>query len=471
LDKTLIENASEEIINSSLSLGADQAEVFATKSRILLGRFMNRQQEVEEREAQGIGLRIIKDHGVAFVSSSSFDEKSLVSLVDRALKIAKTIKMPFGMHFPSPSRPSSVDGLFDKKIDELNTAELIDSMDIMVSSARDYHNSIKEASGCLRAVSQETWISNSNGLEVSTTETFFESYISVLAKQQTEEAEGFDSTGGRAWRAFFPEELSRNASRMAKSGFHPSRIESKEYQLVLGHEPTAEITSLLNALTSSLLSRQYYPTFRVSENNKIASEKFSFFDHQDKPSGYGAVTFDDEGIPARKIPLIVEGEFVSFIYDTLNSLVEGKSVTGGANRNPLKYPLMSNVRNPPIGLLPRRNHSAPPDPIGLNPSIQPGSEKKEEMISETKDGLLVEMMHYPGRTTKDFSAILRMGLSKIENGEIAGRIESCRFVADIVKMLGDIDMISSEQRVSGSWFSGMHEAPVIRTKARIFSLT
>jgi len=432
---------------------------------------MNRQQEVEEREAQGIGLRITKDHGVAFVSSSSFDKESLVSLINRALKIAKTIKMPFNINFPSPSKPSTVNGLFDKKIDDLNTAELMDSMDIMASAARDYHNSIREVSGCLRTVRQETWILNSNGLEVSSTETFFESYISVLAKQQTEEAEGFDSTAGRAWKAFFPGELSRNASRMAKSGFHSSRIENKEYQLILSHEPTAEITSLLNALTSSLLSRQYYPTFRLSENNDIASAKFSFFDHQDEPSGCGAVTFDDEGIPARKIPLIVKGKFVSFIYDTLNSLIEGKSVTGGANRNPLKYPLMSNVRNPPIGLLPRRNYAAPPDPIGLNPSIQPGSEKTEEMISETKDGLLVEMMHYPGRTTKDFSAILRMGLSKIENGEIAGSIRSCRFVADIVKMLRDIDMISSEQKVSGSWFSGMHEAPAIRTKARIVSLT
>lgn len=459
----------DEALRASVKVGADQAEAFVTETHILLGQFSERHySEITERTIKGLGVRVTKDQGVGFASTSKGDVESIRVTVNKAYEIAKTVKLPLKMTFSDIQKPSVVTGLFDAKIEEMDTFEIANAMNIMKHSAMEYRTSIQNVSGNIRTGSQKILIMNTNGLTVSDSEAFFESFLSIQAERGTRTSEGFDSTGGRSWSSFLPENMARNAAEMAVQGLSAVKIRDDEYTMILHYEPVAEITAFLNVLSSSLMSRLYLPDFRGKD--QVASEKFSFYDFQNKPASFCACTFDDEGTPSRKIPVIEKGRLVNFIYDKLNSLFEEEQLTGGANRNPLKYPLMSSVRNVTFGLVPRRNYAVPPDPIGLNPCIEAGDESIGEMIKETPDGLLVKMFHYPTRSVEDFSAILRMGVSRIKNGEVDVAVKSCRLIGNLIDMLKDVDMISSEQRVSGSWFSGLNEAPAIRTRARVISL-
>jgi predicted Zn-dependent protease len=461
----------EKALAISSSLGADQTEAFVTATNVLLGQFSGGGYcEITDKEILGLGLRVIKGKGVGFASSSNCEAESIRKSAAKALNLASTVKLPSSMAFPSMEKPSPVEGLWDDEIEEIGATELEEAIEIMQSSTSGFHNSVRDTSGYIRTISQKTLIMNSNGLDVSASETSFESGLSVLAKKANEESEGFESTGGRLWASFSPEEMARKAAAMALRGFDASKIEDGRYVLILCNEPVSEITAFLNALTSSSIARLYLPALKDKRHKQVASGILSLHDDQNKPSGFGSCAFDDEGTPSKRIPLIEKGRLANLIYDHFNSAYEKEAITGGANRNPLKYPLLSSVKTVPFGLVPRRNYMVPPDPIGLNPSIQSGNEKAEEIIAETRNGLLIEMFHYPNRSVEDYSAILRMGVSIVDNGEVNSSGKPCRLVDNLVNILKDVDMISREQKVTGSWFSGLYEAPLLRTKARVVSL-
>mgnify|MGYP007084797048 CR=1 FL=1 len=104
-----------------------------------------------------------------------------------------------------------------------------------------------------------------------------------------------------------------------------------------------------------------------------------------------------------------------------------------------------------------------------NPHFEPGEWKREEILEETKHGLLVRRFHYTRLTNPtrgDFTSVLRMGLYAVENGEIAGTLKKSRLLDNLLNMLQNVDAVSDELVVAGSWGNYCH-TPVIRTRAHV----
>ncbi|MFB5616401.1 MAG: metallopeptidase TldD-related protein, partial [Nitrosopumilus sp.] len=146
------------------------------------------------------------------------------------------------------------------------------------------------------------------------------------------------------------------------------------------------------------------------------------------------------------------GIFKNTYSNLFDSYKEEKESTGNSSRP-----------GSPMG------RSAEPIPISAphNLKVIPGDQSQEEMIKETKHGLLVGRLWYTYAVNPirgDFSCTARSGIRIIENGEIVGPGRSVRIIHNLPEMMKNISAIGDNQRNVIQWASLPSIAPSIKAE-------
>ncbi|WP_340695883.1 TldD/PmbA family protein, partial [Hydrogenobacter thermophilus] len=141
--------------------------------------------------------------------------------------------------------------------------------------------------------------------------------------------------------------------------------------------------------------------------------------------GYnGSFVVDDEGVPAKRKVLIDKGYLVGYMYDRLTAMKDGVNSTGNGRRQ--SYAHIPIVRM-------------------TNTFIAPGKDNPEDIIKDTKKGILVIKMGggEVNTVTGDFVFEVMEGYL-IENGEITYPIRSATLIGNGPKALQDVDAVGSD---------------------------
>ena len=102
-----------------------------------------------------------------------------------------------------------------------------------------------------------------------------------------------------------------------------------------------------------------------------------------------------------------------------------------------------------------------------NLKINPGNVSQEEMIKNTKHGLLVGRLWYTYAVNPikgDFSCTARSGIRIIEDGEITSPGKSVRIIHNLPTMLKNISEIGNNQTNVIQWASLPSIAPSIKAE-------
>ncbi|UCG89858.1 MAG: TldD/PmbA family protein, partial [Candidatus Heimdallarchaeota archaeon] len=178
------------------------------------------------------------------------------------------------------------------------------------------------------------------------------------------------------------------------------------------------------------LSAKMYQEYRSFLRDKIGEKSFSemldlWSDPLDK-SGLMATAFDAEGIPTKKVDLINKGVVKSLVYDTLTAAKDEVETTG------------HNVKLWRVlffgGSFPLANHLF----------MREGDSNIEEMIAETKNGILITHFHYQNAVNPAkgvFTGLTRDGTWLIKNGEIKYPVKTLRYTDIVTRYLEKIDLI------------------------------
>jgi len=301
---------------------------------------------------------------------------------------------------------------------------------------------------------------NSHGLKAKDDGTFFEASLTATAKQGVKSSEGAESTAGRSLKELKPKEIGRQAAEMAVSGLKAKRLREGTYPIILDPEPAVDIDGYVSFLCSPMIAKLYYPLFLDKLGKRVGSEELTVVDDPLMPNGIGSAPIDEEGIPSQKITMMDKGVLKNFVYDTFYGTMEKKRPTASGMRTAFAVGVSS---------FPGKNYNGEPVPIPRNPYIVPGGWKREEVIGDTKDGLLVKRFHYTRLTNPtrgDFTSVLRMGLYSVEKGEIVGALKKSRLIDNLLDILKNVDAVSDTLTVAGSW-GGYAHTPIIRTKAHV----
>jgi PmbA protein len=145
---------------------------------------------------------------------------------------------------------------------------------------------------------------------------------------------------------------------------------------------------------------------------------------------------DDEGVPSQRTPLIDQGVVANFLYDLQTAALAKTKSTGSASRG---------------GGLPL------PSPSTL--VIAPGKATFDEMVSDIKEGLVIEQLMGAEQGNilgGDFSGNILLGY-KVESGKIVGRVKNTMVSGNVYKLLKEISAIGSEAK----WVGGFIQTPPI----------
>jgi PmbA protein len=144
----------------------------------------------------------------------------------------------------------------------------------------------------------------------------------------------------------------------------------------------------------------------------------------------GSRPFDDEGVPSRRLPLIDQGKVANFIYDL--------ETAGRANVAPTGHA--------------RRSTFGKPQAAYSNLSVAPGALTFPELLSQIREGILVDELLGVGQGNViggAFSHPVALAYL-VQNGEVVGRVKEAAVAGTVYELLKRIAGIGKDVRWSGS---------------------
>ncbi|HUU78523.1 MAG TPA: TldD/PmbA family protein [candidate division Zixibacteria bacterium] len=430
-NKELLLEKGQFVLKEAEKLGASQAQVTIISSDRSLTRLANSiiDQNVAERHFNvSTDIYIGKRKGSTNVEV--FDDKSIANAVANAVQIAKI--SPENQDFKSlPGTQNytdilTLDDLVSKKTIDATPEQRAEYAKLAIDCAHSIDKRIKAVAGAISHSTNERVILNSLGVEAYDRSTTSNINLTVLADDGTEETAGWSSDNRMDFSKLQVKAVSEKAAQKAVDGFGMKYLEPGNYEVILEPAAAGGLMFYLSYFGFSAMMYQDYISFlRDKIGDQIFSEKLNLWDDAyDKRMEYRDL-FDSEGIPKSKLELITEGICKNLVYDTLTADKDGVKSTG---------------------------HSAAffgrSLPIATHLFVGEGDSSLDEMIAETRNGILVTHFHYQNAvnpTKGVFTGLTRDGAWFIKDGEIQYPLRTLRYTDSILRFFKEIDLIGKYQ--------------------------
>jgi PmbA protein len=219
-----------------------------------------------------------------------------------------------------------------------------------------------------------------------------------------------------------PLEVGRRAAERALRRLGARRVPTCQVPVIFDG---VTAPSLLNQLAgcangSALYRRASFLAGRLGE--LIASPRVTIVDDARLPRRLGSHPFDGEGLPTRRNTLVAEGRLSCYLLDSYSARKLALASTGSA----------------------ARGAAGGPSPSSSNLWLEPGDASLEELIADTRRGLLVTELIGMGfnPVTGDYSR----GAAGIwiEEGRLTHPVEEITIAGNFAEMLLAIDGIGRE---------------------------
>lgn len=428
----------------------DECEAVFCQKKITTIRITDSEiAEIKQNHEKKLGVRIIHKKKICAAESTILDDPT--KLIDSALRLS-TFQNPiaFWKSLPSQLKTVSLEKLYDKKLAEISGNEASDIAQEMINSASD--QKVTSITGSLNIVSEIFEIANSHGLRCSDNATYISGIINADSDISMQ-VSGIGHASCRTLDAFSPELVGSDAKDMCVGSINPQKCEEGNYSIILEPYSVGELLSFVFESNFNLKTySEKRSCFSDKIDSKISVDEFSIFDNPHAKEGIGSKSFDDEGIATQVRPLIENGVFKNVYSDLFDAFKEGKSSSGNGNRT-----------GSPMG----RDSQPIPQSLPHNLHVLGGKFSKDEIIKDTKRGLLVGRLWYTYAVNPikgDFSCTARSGIRIIENGEIKAPGRSFRIVHNLPVLLQNISAIGNNERNVLQWASLPSIAPTIKAE-------
>ena len=281
--------------------------------------------------------------------------------------------------------------------------------------------------GKVRTAEQVIAVANSLGVDVGQ---------AITGAQATVLSMGAES--GSGWASFLdadasklaPEALGAEAADLAERSTNPDSLDPGEYTVVLAPEAVADIMDFLAYVGFSAKAYHEGRSFMSNHLEEgLMSEHVTIIDDAHGEHAMG-LTFDYEGQPKRRVPMIEYGVAQQPVTDSYWAAKTGWNNTGHALPAPNAY-----------------------GPMPLNMEMAAGTSSIDELIGGVKNGVYVTRFHYVN--VEDPISVLLTGMTRdgtfmIENGRLTRPLRNLRFTQSAVQALYSCDGATKERRFVGT---------------------
>jgi PmbA protein len=416
------------VIEEALDLASsktDGAEVVFVQRRSTSADYEDdKLKRVDVAQTSQLRVRVIV--GGKIGTAHTTDTAQAKAVVARAIELAE-----FGSDahfaFPGPSDRTDVK-TYDPAVEQTPKEELVAAGGEMVDLVKAYNGEIKVFAGAGWAV--EDWrLANSSGLDVADRSSSFGIGVGGVLVRNTDMLFVYLNRDWRR-RETEPRTLADRAIQQFRLAERTAPLTSKTMPVILS--PRGSYVLLLSLLIGvngkNVLKGDSPLAGRLGD--KVAADCFTLVDDGTIDYAPASGPWDGEGVPRRRTPIIEHGILRSFIYDLETAGKAGAHTTGNG-----------------------------PGCEASNVVIPPGDRSLEDMIRDTKEGLLVEHVLGLGQSNimnGDFSVNISLGY-KIENGEIVGRVKNAMLAGNVYDALPRVAALGSEPE----WAHSSYVPPIL----------
>ena len=445
-------SALDKAVTHSKNKGIDEFEIIAIKKNITTVRITDSEiVEIKQNFDKNYGARLIHQKKITSLQTTNIE--NITDIIDEGLETTIKLKpRKFWKGLPQKKENIRIEGTFDKKLKHISGSNATDIAQNMINLSEN--KKIDTITGSLNIVYEDFELNNSNGLNFNNESTYISGIINAESEHSITPVSGIGHACGRTLSNFSPEQIGIDAKNMCINSINPQKINSDEYTIIFDPYSVGELLAFVIAENFNFKTfKEKKSCFSNNFKNKIATEEFNLTDNPHIPEGIGTKSIDDEGTKTEKIKLIENGIFKNIFSNLYDSYKEGEEKSSG---NAIRM-------GSPMG------RSADPIPISAphNLVITAGSSSQEDMIRDTKHGLLVGRLWYTYAVNPikgDFSCTARSGIQIIENGEVIGPGRSVRIVHNLTNLLNNISDIGKDQRRVMQWASLPSITPSIKVE-------
>ena len=445
-------SALDKAIRHSKNIGIDECEIVVVKKNITTIRITDSEiVEIKQNFDENYGVRIIHQKKISTIQTTN--KENILNSIEKGLETILRLKpREFWKGLPGKKEFVQLEGTFDKKLKAISGSEATDIAQNMINFSES--DKIDTITGSLNIVYEDFELNNSNGLNFNNEATYISGIINAESEHGTMPVSGIGHACGRTLSSFSSEQIGLDAKNMCINSINPEKINSDKYSIIFDPYSVGELLAFVIASNFNFKTfKEGKSCFSNDFKNKISIDEFNLTDNPHIPEGIGTKAVDDEGVKTKKIKIIENGIFKNNFSNLYDSYKEGKNESSG-NAVRMGSPMGRSAE--PISI------SAP-----HNLTVTPGKNSQEDMIKDTKHGLLVGRLWYTYAVNPikgDFSCTARSGIRIIENGEIKGPGKSVRIVHNLPTLLKNISDIGNDQRRVMQWASLPSITPSIKVE-------
>ncbi|MCL5290653.1 MAG: TldD/PmbA family protein [Eubacteriales bacterium] len=425
VDKVLL----KEVLDAATASGGDFADIFVEeKSTTWIGCEAGKIERVQSGVDAGAGIRVISGDATAYAYTNDLSSQGLreaAKVVSHAAIGGKS-----GVNLDLTGVKPLVDFNFLERPEHVSTekkADLVQTADRAARAAGG--DQIKQVIVSYGDAVQKVIIANSDGNYVEDERIRTRFMVQAVAASGAVIQTGYEAVGSLCGFELFnnnpPEQVAEEAARRAVQMLSASPAPAGRMPVVMAGEAGGTMVheACGHGLEADLVQKGL-SVYGGKKGQIVASNEVTVIDDATLPDRYGSYRFDDEGVPAREVVLIKEGELVNFMYDRLSASKE-KMVSNGHGR--------------------RESYQHKPIPRMGNTYIAPGKIDPEKIIRETREGLLVKKMGggQVNTTTGDFVFDVAEGYL-IKDGEIGPLVRGATLTGNGPQVLSIVEMVGSD---------------------------
>ena len=411
---------SEQLLELALQSGAEQAEVYQSRSQTRPVFFeANRLKQLESSQSEGVALRLWRDGcpGLAVAYGPAEPQ----NLVERALAMT-TLNEP------------EVVELAEARTDRYPDLGTVMPVEALVEIGKEAIAIIRDAypevlcDAELECDEETTRLINSKGLDCHYTDTTLSCSL------------GAEWVRGEDFLSVYDGQTDRGS--LTTENVVQSVLQRLNWAKENVSSPVGRVPVLLTAKAADLL----WDTLQAALNGKqvlegaspwsdrltevVTSEKLTLFQQPDM--GPFSCPFDDEGTPTEPLLFIREGQLLRFYCDRTTGRLLGTGTTGSGFR-------------PGMGSY--------PTPGLVNLLIQPGKGSIEHLIGQLDEGLVVDQLLGGGADISgDFSVNVELGY-RVQNGQITGRVKDTMIAGNVYNVLNQLVALGGDADWNGPCYT------------------
>lgn len=423
-----------QLIEHAIRLGADEADVFAKRSKSLNVEAKNgRIDALDSSLTSGYGLRVIKDHRIGF--SYSTGRSDFAETAKQAVEAAAFTEQDDANCLPDAVKESSEVNIYDPSVADIKEEDAINAALSIESAARSHDKRIariRKASAGFS--SSRTLIVNSRGIAAEFESTGCSAYITAIAEENNESQMAWDYQGSRFLNEINFEAVGRGAAHKALQLLKARKIQSIKGFALLDSSVAVDFLEILASALSAEAVQKHRSLLEGKAGEIIADQKINIIDNGLIDGKLGSRPVDDEGVPVTRKYIIEEGVLTGFFHNARSAKKDNTTSTGNAVRGGFSV-------LPSIG----------PTNMYLEPTTDEYRRSFNRLVKVIGKGLYVTEtmgMHTANPVTGDFS----VGASGIwiENGELAYPAKEAMISGNILTLLRNIVMVGDDIRFYGN---------------------